>query len=76
MSVKSWIKEATIKTTKGKTLQRVLCSLMINNPVGLQAEFIPGIDNALADQISRVYSKPNSTIFFRSLTQEFLEILS
>ena len=76
MSAKSWIKKAATKTKKGKALQRIVCGLMINNPVGLQADFIPGIDNILADAISRVYSKPNSAICFRSLTKEFPMILS
>ena len=43
MSAKAWIKKAAMKTSKGMALQRILCNLMINNPVGLQADFIPGL---------------------------------
>ena len=37
---------------------------MINNLVGLKADFIPGIDNTLADAISRVYYKSNFPLLF------------
>ena len=55
MTSKSWIKKAVTKTQKGKCLQHILCSLMINNPVGLRAEHIEGKSNILADSISRIY---------------------
>ena len=61
---KSWIKKAATKTVKGKALQRILCLIMINNPVGITVEHIAGINNILADAISRVYSQYNSTISF------------
>ena len=49
---------------------------MINNPVCLKADFILGVDNTLADAISRVYSKSAPPICFCSLMQAFLEMLS
>ena len=42
----NWIKKSATKTNKGKALRRVLCSLIINNPVGLKADFISRIDNS------------------------------
>ena len=44
---------------------------MINNPIGLNAEYIPGIYNILADAISRVYSNSPSHSSFEKLFQEF-----
>ena len=35
MTSKSWIRKAASRTKKGKALQKLLCSLMMNNPVGL-----------------------------------------
>ena len=68
---KSWIKKAATKTMKGKALQRILCLIMINNPVGITAEHIAGINNILADAISRIFSQNNSTLSFKKLMQEF-----
>ena len=76
MSAKTWLKKAVTKKDKRKFLQRVLCSIMITNPVGLKAEFILGIDNTLADGIPRIYSKSPANIFFRSFIQVFPVILS
>ena len=39
-SSKTWLRKAATRTIKGKSLQRILCSLMINNPVGIKAEHI------------------------------------
>ena len=76
MTSKSWIRKAASRTNKGKSLQRLLCSLMINNPVGLKAEHIPGENNVLADAISHTYSSTYSQISFDKLFQEFPQIKS
>ena len=68
---KSWIKKEATKTFKGKALQQILCLIMINNPVRLSAEHIAGINNILADAISRVYTQNNSALSFKKLMQEF-----
>ena len=52
----AWIKKAATRITKGKVLQRILCSLMINTPLGIKANFIPRVKKVLADAISRTYS--------------------
>ena len=71
MTSKSWIRKAASRTDKGKALQRLLCGLMINNPVGLKAEHIAGVKNVLADAISRIYSSTYSKISFNKLFQEY-----
>ena len=48
---------------------------MINDPVGLKAEYIEGVQNVYADTISRTYSKPNTPLSFYQL-QEFPHIKS
>ena len=63
----AWIRKAATKTVKGSALQRILCILMINNPVGLKAEYIEGVLNIHADAISRTYSKPNKPLSFHKL---------
>jgi len=68
---KSWIRKAASKTKKGKALQRLLCSMMMNNPVGIRAEHIAGDLNILADAISRTYSSSYSKLSFDKLFQEF-----
>ena len=57
----AWIKKVATRTPKGKTFQRILCSLMINNPLGSKADFIPGVKNVLADVISCTYSNSSSS---------------
>ena len=76
MTSKSWIRKAAKRTKKGKALQRILCSLMINNPVGLQAEHIAGDKNVLADNISRIYTSPHSKFCFKKLFQEYPQMKS
>ena len=72
----AWIKKSATKTVKGKALQRILCILMINNPVGLKADYIEGIKNILADRISRLYSNSAIPPSFTSLMQEFPKMKS
>ena len=75
-SAKTWLRKAATKTKKGKPLQRLLCSLMINNPVGIRAEHIAGLSNTLADAISRVYSTSFSQISFNKIFQTFPQMKS
>ena len=56
ISSKTWLRKTATRTVKGKSLQHILCSLMINNPVGIKAEHIAGSSNILADAISRVFN--------------------
>ena len=68
-STVSWNKKAALRSPKAKALQLILCSIMMNNPVGLKGEHISGIDNDCVDKISRVYSKANLPPSFKSLFQ-------
>ena len=74
MSSKSWIKKVASKTKKGKALQRILCSIMINNQLGIETDHIPGENNILADTISRIYSSSSSVHTFDILFEKFPQI--
>ena len=75
-SSKTWLRKAATRTIKGKSLQRILCSLMINNPVGIKAEHIAGSSNVLADAISRVYDTSFSENSFIKIFQDFPQMRS
>ena len=59
MSALAWIRKASLKSLMAKGLQRVLCTLMINNPLGLSSSHIAGVDNTTADAISRTFTGSN-----------------
>ena len=71
ISSMTWLRKAATRTVKGKSLQRILCGLMINNPVGIKAEHIAGKSNILADAISRIFNISYSNNSFNNLFQEF-----
>ena len=73
-SAQAWIRKAATRTEKGKALQRLLCSLMINNPLGFKADYIEGSSNILADSISRTVASSNYS--FNDLFQNFPQINS
>ena len=73
---KAWLRKAATRTQKGKALQHLLCSMMINNPVGVKAEHIAGKSNILADAISRVYANSYSKLIFNKIFQEFPQMKS
>ena len=75
-TAKSWIRKAATRTQKGKALQRILCGLMINNPIGIEAKHIAGIKKNLADAISRVYTSSYSKLSFTKVFQEFPQMRS
>jgi hypothetical protein len=51
----------------GRALGRLLCALLINNPLGLCTARIGTHDNTIADEISRLKSEQDSLSFFCSL---------
>jgi len=40
----AWIKKTATRTPKGKALQRIICSLVINNTLGIKVDFIQGVN--------------------------------
>ena len=76
ISAKTWLRKAATRSNKGKAIQHLLCSLMINNPVGIKADHIAGSENILADAISRVYNSSYSKFSFTKIFQEFPQMKS
>jgi hypothetical protein len=66
----SWTKKMCKSSEGGKALSRILCGQMINNNLGINASHIAGVDNVLADRISRVHTS-NTNPEFTELLQEF-----
>ena len=73
-SAEAWIRKAATKTNKGKALQRILCNLMINNPVSIESKYIKGETNILADKISRIFSSSSTKLNFDELFIQYPQI--
>lgn len=53
----------------GRALSRLLCALLINNPVGLSLARVSTHDNEIADLISRLKKESDSLTFFSDLAK-------
>ena len=73
-TAESWTMKASSSSIIGKALMRLQCCLMINNQVGINVEYIKGIDNIIADYISRYKKETNELYSFSNLTQVFPEL--
>ena len=73
----SWTKRAARSSPMGKALGLILCSLLINSPLALHSEHVAGVNNVLADKISRSPLHDSNTCpCFDALTQEFPILIS
>ena len=73
-TAKAWLRKAATKTEKGKSLQRILCSIMINNPMGVKLDYIKREKNVIVDFISRIFSSQNTAVTFDNLFVKFPQI--
>ena len=76
MTANKWSLKAATTNLAGRSLSRLFCGLRLNNPLGLNCDFLPGHLNTIADRISRVSSMPGSPPDFTFLSQEFPELAS
>ena len=53
-STNSWLRKTAYHSSKHRALSRILCSLRMDNPIGLNASYISTSDNFIADYISRL----------------------
>jgi hypothetical protein len=53
-SALSWTRHTCKRSRIGRLLARFFCSLLINSPLGINAQWISTVDNVIADNISRV----------------------
>ena len=74
-SAKAWTRKAAKHSKGAKALNRILARLLMNQNLGINAQFIEGKKNVLADRISRVH-KINSFLDFKILKQEFPQLES
>jgi hypothetical protein len=60
-SAVSWAsKGISSKNRVGHHIARIMCALRIQSNLGLHVEHIPGVDNVISDQISRIVYSPVS----------------
>jgi len=55
----SWTRHTCKRSRVGRLLARFFCSLLINSPLGINAQWISTVDNVIADNISRVKKASN-----------------
>lgn len=66
-TAESWSIKGCKRSLMGRSLGRLLCALLINNPVGLSLARVSTHDNKIADEISRLKHEQDSLTFFASL---------
>ena len=71
---KSWIIKACKGSLAGRALSRLQCAMMINNPVGIQAEHMTTVANVTADEILRIKKETNSMCGSASILQAYPEV--
>ena len=70
-TAESWMRKTCTKSMPGRALGRLLCALMIGNPVGIDVEHVTSEDNDLADAISRMKSNDDTLLGISSLMQDY-----
>ena len=70
-SVIAWAIKGCKMSKTGQALGRLQCALMMNNPVGLSAEYINTKHNCIADDISRFKSETKILLSAPELLQKY-----
>jgi hypothetical protein len=68
----SWTRKACRTSAASKALSKILCGCMMSGELGLNADYIEGEKNTLADRISRLLDKnafPNFALLFKEFPQ-------
>ena len=78
-SAVSWITKMCLKSMAGRALGRLFCFLLIDSPLGVNAKWIAGLENTIADVISRLKestldSDGHSNFDFSCLKQTFPQL--
>ena len=76
MSANSWTEKLSTSNLKGRVLSQLFCRLMINNSLGINTNFVAGVNNIVVDTISRICPSSGSAPNLTSLIQVFLELTS
>jgi hypothetical protein len=75
-TAESWLRKSCKNSFVGRALGRLQCSLMINNPVGINVDHVTTKDNVVADRISRIKQYTDTIPDFQSLLQDFPQLSS
>ena len=70
-TAESWMSKACTSSLTGRALGRVLCALMIDNPVGTDVDHVTSEENEISDRISRIKSETDTLLGIDSLMQDF-----
>ena len=70
-TAEAWTQKGCKKSPVGRSLGRLQCTLMLNNPMGIATGHISTHDNVIADRISRHKLETNTLLHFNQLIQEF-----
>ena len=73
-SADTWTMKACTSSVQAKALARILSSIMINNPIGLNSEHLAGVLNIIADKLSRDLKTNTESFDFAKLQQEHPEL--
>jgi hypothetical protein len=73
-SAESWTKKGCKASLPGRALGRLQCAHMINNPVGINVDYVNTKENKIADEISRIDRAVDAALFFQSLTQVYPQL--
>ena len=70
-SAESWTRKGCKNSLAGRALGRLQCALMMNNPVGIDTEYINTKLNCIADDISRIKHESNIITSTPQLYQKY-----
>ena len=73
-SAESWMTKTCTSSLAGRALGRILCALMIDNPVGNDVQHVTTEDNDVADAISRIKSESDTLRGIATLMQDCPEL--
>ena len=68
------LRKAAPKSDMARRLQKISCSMMINSPLGLSGDYIQGVNNVIADSISRLYSNTSKIPSYDSLLEKLPQL--
>jgi hypothetical protein len=69
-TAKAWTKKISgIKTPQGRSLARIFAHLLMFSDVGVEAEYIEGEKNIIADLLSRLYKTHKTSAFTYDMLQ-------
>ena len=73
-SAESLTKKGYKVSLPGRYLDRLQCADMINNPVGINVDYVNTKENIITDEISRVDHAVDTASFFQSLIQVYPQL--